>query len=61
VGTSGRREDIRKRSQKAIWWKYSVHMHVNEKNETFCNYSTRMGRKGIRENDGGGEFNYDKL
>jgi hypothetical protein len=36
-----------------------LYTHVYKwKNETCSNYS-RNGRRGVKENDGGGEFNHD--
>jgi hypothetical protein len=41
-----------------MWWNYSVHVYVNRKMrpvETILG----MGEWEIKDNDGGGEFNYD--
>jgi hypothetical protein len=43
-----------------IWWKYYVHIYVNGEIghiETIPG----MGESKIKENDNGGEFNYDVL
>jgi hypothetical protein len=56
AGASGRGEDMG-RVGGWIWCQYCVHMYVNEKNETCWNYS--LNGRGIKENDVGGEFNYD--
>jgi hypothetical protein len=37
-----------------------MYLYENEKNDT-CSTVPGIGREGIRENDGGSEFNYDTL
>jgi hypothetical protein len=43
-----------------MWWKYSVLMDGNG-NMRSVETSLRMEGRGKKENDGGGEFNYDIL
>jgi hypothetical protein len=41
-------------------WKYSVHMYVYGKMRPVETIPEMGGEGGIKENDGGGEFNYSK-
>jgi hypothetical protein len=43
-----------------MWWKYYVLMSLNGKMRP-VETVPGMGDEGIKENDGGGEFNYDIL
>jgi hypothetical protein len=43
-----------------MWWKYYVLMYENGQTGT-VETIPEMGGGGIKENDGGGEFNYDVL
>jgi hypothetical protein len=43
-----------------MWWKYYLLMYEMEKRGLLKPFQ-EWGRGGIKENDGGGEFNYDIL
>jgi hypothetical protein len=49
-----------KSCRRVIWWKYSVHIHVNGNTRLAETLSGIWGRR-IKENSEGSEFNYDTL
>jgi hypothetical protein len=58
VGTSGKVEDIRKGYRRVTMVEYYVLTYENGKMRP-VETIPEMGGGGIKENDGGGEFNYD--
>jgi hypothetical protein len=60
VGTNGRGEGIRKSCRRVNVYKYYVLMYENRKMR-LAETIPGMGERGVKDNDGGGKFNYDIL